>query len=124
MVAISTERMLVAPAAASRSSMVAESSGFMTWLLVMMASAVISVRASPANVCLTLWITDRSATIAPTPIAMQMKKNSRRRQDERSSRAIIRVTNIIAPPPARGSGLRSPSGHPAAPAARRPPPPR
>ena len=100
------------------------SSGFMIWLLVMMASAVINERASPANVCLTLWMTDRSATIAPTPIAMQMKKNSRRRQDERNSRAIIRVTNIIAPPPAREPGLQSPNGHPAARVARRPLPPR
>ena len=55
----------------------------------MMASAAISARASPANACRTLWITERSATIAPTPIAMQRKKNSSRRQDDRISRPII-----------------------------------
>jgi hypothetical protein len=50
-------------------------------------------RASPAKVLRTLWITDRSATIAPTPIAMQMKKNSRRCHDARISRAAISRTN-------------------------------
>ena len=40
----------------------------------------------------TLWITDRSATIAATPTAMQMKKNASRRHDERSSRPAIRAT--------------------------------
>ena len=86
--------------------MVAASSGLRAWLLVMMASAVISARASPANVCRTLWITDRSATIAPTPIAMQRKKNSSRRQDARISRTIIRATKVIGRrPPATASSL-------------------
>ena len=55
----------------------------------MIASAVISDRASPANVWRTLWITERSATMAPTPIAMQMKKNSSRFHDARISRTAM-----------------------------------
>ena len=62
----------------------------------MIASAVISDRASPANVWRTLWITERSATIAPTPIAMQMKKNSSRCHDARISRAAMISTNLMA----------------------------
>ena len=37
-------------------------------------------RASRIRPVRTLWITERSATIAPTPIATQTKKNSSRRQ--------------------------------------------
>ena len=37
-------------------------------------------RASLISPARTLWITERSATIAPTPIATQTKKNSSRRQ--------------------------------------------
>ncbi len=88
-VASSTERMLSAPAAFNRSSMVAASLSPIGRVLLMIASAVISVRASPAKVCRTLWITDRIATIAPTPTAMQMKNTSRRRHDARSSRAAM-----------------------------------
>src|ERR671934_2274355 len=61
-------------------------------------------------------MTDRIATIAATPTAMQMKKNKRRRQEARISRRAIRRTNAIrgaahpicgaALPPR--SGLRSP----------------
>ena len=43
----------------------------------------------------TLWITERSATIAATPTAMQTKKNSSRRHDARVSRTAIRRTNIM-----------------------------
>ena len=39
---------------------------------------------------------ERSATIAPTPMATQTKKNSRRRHDARSSRSAMRRTNLIA----------------------------
>jgi hypothetical protein len=41
-------------------------------------------------------MTDRSATMAPTPMATQMKKNSRRRQEERSSRTVIRKTKATS----------------------------
>src|SRR5919202_1382714 len=41
-------------------------------------------------------MTDRSATMAATPTAMQMKKNSRRRHDARVSRTAMRRTkNMI-----------------------------
>jgi len=45
----------------------------------------------------TLWITDRSAMIAATPMAMQMKKNSNRRHDDRISRSAMRMMNACAP---------------------------
>ena len=94
MVANSTERMLSAFAAPSRLSIVAVSSVVNGRLLVMMASALISVRASPAKVLRTLWTTDRSATMAPTPTAMQIKKNSRRCQEARISRTAMNSTNL------------------------------
>ena len=34
-----------------------------------------------------------------TPIAMQMKKNNKRRQEARISRSAIRRTNVMATPP-------------------------
>ena len=55
-----------------------------------------SVRASPVITLRTLWITERSATMAATPTAMQTKKNSRRCHDARVSRTAMRRTNIIA----------------------------
>ena len=39
-------------------------------------------RASRISPVRTLWITERSATMAPTPIATQTKKNSSRRQED------------------------------------------
>ena len=46
-------------------------------------------------------MTDRNATIAATPTAMQTKKKSRRLHDGRVSRTAMRSTNIIieSPPP-------------------------
>src|SRR5437588_11837204 len=40
-------------------------------------------------------MTERRATIAATPTAMQTKKNNRRRHDERVSRAAMRRMNRI-----------------------------
>ena len=51
-----------------------------------MTSAAIIARASRTRPPRTFWITERRATIAPTPIATQTKKNSSRRQEARSSR--------------------------------------
>jgi hypothetical protein len=52
-------------------------------------------RDSRASVPRTVWMSDRSMTIAPTPIATHTKKNSRRFQDARISRSAIRMTNFI-----------------------------
>src|SRR5689334_21338778 len=49
-------------------------------------SAVSSARASVATARLKFWISERSATTDPTPIAMHKKKNKSRRHDERISR--------------------------------------
>ena len=54
-----------------------------------------SAFASRPKTSRTLWITDRSATMAATPTAMQTKKNSRRRQAARVSRTAIRRTKIM-----------------------------
>jgi hypothetical protein len=43
----------------------------------------------------TLWITERIATIDPTPMAMQTKKNRRRCHDARTSRTAMRTMNVI-----------------------------
>ena len=64
-------------------------------LLVMMASALMSARASPANTPRTLWMTERMATMAPTPMDRQMKKNRSRRHDARISRIAIAATKFI-----------------------------
>ncbi len=58
-------------------------------------SAAISVRASVVSTSRTLWTTDLSATIAPTPIAMQTKKNISRFQADRVSRHAVRRMNRI-----------------------------
>ena len=63
--------------------------------------------ASRPNTPRTLWITDRRATMAATPTAMQMKKNSSRRHDERVSRTAIRRTNIMRPPARRACVIRA-----------------
>ena len=63
-------------------------------------SAAISVRASDESTCRTLWMTDRSATMAPTPMAMQTKKKTSRFQADRVSRRAVRRTNRIRLPPA------------------------
>ena len=68
-------------------------------LVVSITSAPSSVRASPASATRTLWMTDRSATIEPTPMAMQTKKNSSRCHDARISRIAMRRTKVIAAPP-------------------------
>ena len=51
--------------------------------------------ASLPNTPRTLWMTERSATMAATPTAMQTKKNSSRRHDARVSRTAIRRTNLM-----------------------------
>jgi hypothetical protein len=48
------------------------------------------------NAARTLWMTEPSEIMAPTPTAMETKKNRRRLEDARSSRAAIRSTNFIA----------------------------
>ena len=53
----------------------------------MATSPAISARASRVSPLRTFWIIERSATMAPTPIATQTKKNSSRRQDARISAA-------------------------------------
>src|SRR5262247_2979675 len=61
-------------------------------------SAVSSERASCPSAALTFCTSDRSATIEPTPMAMQMKKNNSRRHDARISRQGRLITNVISPP--------------------------
>src|SRR5215813_5265575 len=58
-------------------------------------SAARSARDSRVRLPLTVWMTDRSMTIAPTPIATQTKKNRRRRHDARISRSAMRSTNVM-----------------------------
>ena len=60
---------------------------------------------------------DRSVTIAATPIATQMKKNSNLRQDARSSRATILRTKLIVGIRDPWSGIRPLRGLPSAPGA-------
>src|SRR5688500_1535468 len=96
MVANSTERVLSAPAACNRDAILLSAAGLSGWLLVTIASAAINDRASPAKVKRTLWITERSATMAPTPTAMHTKKNRRRFHDARISRAAMTATNLTA----------------------------
>ena len=80
-----------------------------------------ATRASRARPPRTFWMTDRSATIAPTPMAMQRKKNSSRRQEARVSRTAMRRTNIMrTPAPAARRLRRSRRGRRAARSARRP----
>src|SRR3989440_10334153 len=55
-------------------------------------------------------MTDRSATMAATPTAMQTKKNNRRFHDARVSRTAILTTNIMTIAP--GPTLREPQGRP------------
>ena len=59
-------------------------------------SAAISVRASRVSPLRTLWMTDRSATMPPTPSATQTKKNSSRLHEARISRTAMRRTKLIA----------------------------
>ena len=77
--------------------MVARASGVHSRLVAMSTSAAMSDRASPPSTSRTLRMTDRNATMAATPTAMQMKKNSRRRHAARISRTAIRRTNVIRP---------------------------
>ena len=59
-----------------------------------MMSAAVSALVSDVMATPTLWITERSATMAPTPTATQIKKNPRRRHEARSSRPTILNTNV------------------------------
>ena len=76
-----------------------------------------SARASPRSTPRTLWITERSATIAPTPIAMQTKKNSSRRHDARSlaQRHAQDERSCARPPAATAARARIDAGRRAAP---------
>src|SRR5215510_4076371 len=82
-------------ACAKRLSRSARRSGVHGRLVPTTRSAARSARDSRARLPLTVWMTDRSMTIAPTPIATQRKKNSRRRHDARISRSAISRTNVI-----------------------------
>ena len=82
-------------ARAIRSSSAARVSGVQARLVVTSTSDAIVERASRMRPPRTLWMIDRSVTMAATPMATQMKKNSRRRQDARSSRAAIRKTKSM-----------------------------
>ena len=73
-------------------------------------SAPSSARAWPANTSRTLWMTDRSVTMAPTPSAMQRKKNRSRRHDARISRSAIDHTKLTRRPRPARSSPRAPGG--------------
>ena len=114
-------------AAARSRSMIAVISGVQLRLVPIETSAAIIARASRTRLPRTFWITERSATIAPTPIATQTKKNSSRRQEARSSRTVMRRTNRISPRPGRwrrpaASGSRRRGRHAARSRRRRAPP--
>ena len=70
-------------------------SGFQSRFVPITTSAPTSALASVFTPSRTLWITDRSATMAATPTAMQTKKNSRRRHDARVSRTAMPRTKRI-----------------------------
>ncbi len=72
----------VAPASCRRRSIVWRASGVQSRLVEISTSAAISDLASLPKTPRTLWMTERSATIAATPTAMQTKKNSSRRHDD------------------------------------------
>src|SRR6186997_853008 len=82
-------------ACAMRSSTIFCSSGVHGRLVPTTTSAPSRERASLISVVRTVCITDRSSTIAPTPIATQTKKNSSRRQEARTSRSAIRITKFM-----------------------------
>ncbi len=102
-VAVSAVRVICAPADVRRASTFCATSPSIGRELDTTRSAPSSARASPANTCRTLWMTERSVTIAPTPSAMQRKKNSSRRHEARISRSAIAATNLIARPRCRPS---------------------
>src|SRR5436190_8567793 len=82
-------------AVAKRFSRSARTSGVHGRLVAIATSAAISARDSRVSVPLTVWIIERSATIAPTPIATQTKKKTRRRHDARISRHAINKTKVM-----------------------------
>src|SRR5687768_1113258 len=88
-------------AAARRASISFRSSGVQPRLVAIMTSEAIMARASLTMPWRTVWITDRSATMAPTPMATQTKKNTRRFQEARSSRTVIFRTKRMALEPHR-----------------------
>jgi hypothetical protein len=89
-----------APAAARWPSIFCRAASGQSRVVLITTSAPTSARASELTTPRTLWMTDRSATMAATPTAMQTKKNSSRRHEARVSRTAIRSTNIIGPAPA------------------------
>src|SRR5688500_3800567 len=94
MVVVSTDSVRASTgASASRFSTSASTSGVHGRLEDTMTSEAIIILASRIRPERRLWMTERSATMAPTPMATQMKKNSRRRQEDRSSRIVMRNTN-------------------------------
>jgi hypothetical protein len=84
-----------APAVARWRSIFCRASSGQSRVVLITTSAPTSALASELTTPRTLWMTDRSATMAATPTAMQTKKNSRRRHDARVSRTAMRRTNII-----------------------------
>src|SRR5258708_10255193 len=82
-------------AVARRFSRSARTSGVHGRFVPMATSAEMSARDSLVRAVRTVWIVERSATIAPTPIATQTKKKRRRRQDARISRHAITRTNVM-----------------------------
>ena len=79
----------------SRFSRSARTSGVHGRLVAIATSAAISARDSRVRPFRTVWIIERSATIAPTPIATQTKKNTSRRHDARISRHAISRTKFM-----------------------------
>ena len=73
----------------------ARTSGVHGRLVAIATSAAMRARDSRVSRVRTVWIIERSATIAPTPMATQTKKNSSRRQDARISRHAISRTNFM-----------------------------
>jgi hypothetical protein len=76
-------------------SMVDMSVGEKLFVEVTSTSAVINARASLPTTFVRFCINDLSATIEPTPNAMQRKKNKSRRHEERISRRVRLKMNFI-----------------------------
>src|SRR5689334_15666017 len=75
----------------------ARTSGVHGRLVATATSAAISARDSRASVPRTVWMIERSITIAPTPIATHAKKNSSRRHEARISRSAMRAMKFMTP---------------------------
>ena len=94
-------------AVANRFSRSARISGVHGRLVAIATSAAIRARDSRVRPFRTVWIIDRSATIAPTPMATQTKKNTSRRHEARISRHAIRSTKFMISSHIRRPGRRA-----------------